>query len=284
MQVGVDTWSYHRELDPLPGEGPRTTLEAILPRLVEAGTEIVSLSAGLGAYDSPDGRRRLRGILETLNIPAQLNAGAISPRGASLPAVAEQVLPALDLAAYLGVTVCRVVTGWFREPATDAAAEAARTIAALEYFEPLARARGIHLAIENHADFRRAELLAILNAIPSDWVGITFDPQNCAKIGDDPFIVAEAFLPRILTTHVRDSRVESLYEPGRDARYGIRIVNCRLGEGLVPLREILSMLAALRADVPWIIESIPGSGDEHEAVVADLVWLRRLRSELAPTV
>ena len=280
LLIGVDTWSYHRTLDPLPGEGPARTLEDLLPPLAAEGAEIVSLSGGLRPYLSGDPLRRLGRLLDELHLQAQVSAGAIAPPGKPVEAVAEPVLAAMDAAAALGATVCRVVTGWFREPTTDAATEVERTIAALRFFEPHARARGVRLALENHADFRLTELSTVLDAVQSEWIGVTFDIQNCSKVCDDPVTVASTLMPRIFTTHVRDSRTESIFEPGRTARYGVKVINCRLGEGIVPLNEVLALLAERRPDVPWLVESLPGIEDEHECVLADLRWLRAARSRL----
>lgn len=280
MLIGVDTWSYHRALDPLPGEGPARTLEELIPPLAAAGAEIVSLSGGLRPYLSGEPLRRLGRILDELHLRAQVSAGAISPPGKTAEAIAEPVLAAMDAAAALDAEVCRVVTGWFREPTTDVAAEVERTIAALRYFEPHAKARGVRLALENHADFRLPELRTVLDAVQSEWVGLTFDIQNCPKVCDDPVTVAKSLMPRILTTHLRDSRTESIFEPGRTARYGVKVINCRLGEGIVPLNEVLALLAAQRPEMPWIIESLPGVEDEHECVLADLRWLRAARTRL----
>ncbi len=281
ISIGVDTWSYHRALDPLPGEGPARTLEDLLPLLTEAGVEAVSLSSGLETYRTGEPLRRLRRLIEDCHFEALVSAGAIAPPGEPLDAVAESVLPVLDVAAFLGARVCRVITGWFREAAFDPARAIERTVAALRYFEPRARERGVRLALENHSDFRLAELRAVFDAVSSEWVGLTFDPQNCAKVCDDPLAVCASLLPRIFATHLRDHRSESVFEPGRTARYGVKLINCPLGRGIVPVREALRALADGRPDAPWIVESIPGVGDEHDAVVADVRWLQRARSELA---
>jgi hypothetical protein len=43
---------------------------------------------------------------------------------------------------------------------------------------------------------------------------------------------------------------------------------------------VLNLLARQRPDVPWIIESIPGVVDEHQAVLADLNWLKAERNRV----
>jgi sugar phosphate isomerase/epimerase len=277
--IGVDTYSYHRALDPLPGEGPGRRLDDLLPSIAVAGAEIVSLSAGLESFLEAGALRRLRQILEDLRLAAQVSAGPISPPGRSPEEIAAPIVAALDAAAFLGAPVARVVTGWFRSSSTDVATETGRLIAALQYFVPHARARGVRLAIENHADLRLAELRVVLAAVDSEWVGVTFDPQNCPKVADDPVAFTTELMPRILTTHVRDHRPESVFEPGRRSRYGVSLIHCPLGEGILPLREMLGLLAREKPDVPWIVEDISGVIDEHEAVVHDLAWLNEFRHQ-----
>ena len=98
-----------------------------------------------------------------------------------------------------------------------------------------AKSKGVKIAVENHGDLRAGELLELLRAVSSEWVGVCFDTGNQIFLLEDPIDSAEALAPYVFTTHIKEYRV--LHCPG-----GILVEGCRLFEGDIPNKEIVTIL------------------------------------------
>jgi sugar phosphate isomerase/epimerase len=153
----------------------------------------------------------------------------------------EQVERALDNAAAIGARVVRV--GLTTLLCGDRAALGegwgdlvAQVRADLIRLAPLASARGLTLAIENHQDFGSAELMAFCEAA-GDGLGICLDTGNAFPVAEAPLPFAAAVAPRVVHVHLKDYRVQMTGE-------GIRLVRCAIGDGAVPIRAMLEILLA----------------------------------------
>ena len=121
---------------------------------------------------------------------------------------------AIDAAAALGATYCRILTGQRRpDVARDTAVGWVRDC----ILESLAHAerRGIVLILENHykdhtwlyPEFaqKREVFLQVLAALPSSpWFGVNYDPSNAVIAGEDPIAMLEAVKNRVVTMHASD--------------------------------------------------------------------------------
>ncbi len=91
------------------------------------------------------------------------------------------------------------------------------------------------VAIENHLDYVLEEIGAILDAVPSPYVGLNFDTANPLLFLQSPMDFARRFAGRIFSTHLKDGYI--LPDPD-----GARVVWCNIGEGIVDIEGILSVL------------------------------------------
>jgi len=66
------------------------------------------------------------------------------------------------------------------------------SILSIQMAEPIIRKHRIKLAIENHKDWRVAELINILDELGSEWIGVTLDTGNNISLLEDPMKVTEA--------------------------------------------------------------------------------------------
>ena len=87
------------------------------------------------------------------------------------------------------------------------------SMAAMERAEPVMRRHKVKLAIENHKDWRIHELIAIMEHLGSEWIGVTLDTGNNMSLLEDPMAVVEQLAPYTFTTHFKDMAVEA-YEDG----------------------------------------------------------------------
>lgn len=102
---------------------------------------------------------------------------------------------------------------------------------------PLAEQLGVAIAIETHDSFSAssvvAELLAMVN---SRWVGALWDTHHPYRMGERPAEVYENLGPRVLHVQVKDARRSAEHKGGWQL--------VPMGEGEVPVREIIRLLAA----------------------------------------
>jgi sugar phosphate isomerase/epimerase len=107
----------------------------------------------------------------------------------------------------------------------------------LEAAVPHAERLGVAIGVETHDDFsaswRVAELLALVDA---GCVGAVWDSHHPFRVGESPAEVFANLGPRILLAQIKDARRCAA------RRDGWQLVP--LGEGEVPVREMIGLLAA----------------------------------------
>ena len=105
----------------------------------------------------------------------------------------------------------------------------------LEDAVPLASRLGVAIGVETHDAFSASAVVAeLLALVPSDLVGAVWDSHHPHRMGETPAQVHANLGPRILLTQVKDAR------RGADGEW--RLVP--LGQGEVPVRDMLGLLAA----------------------------------------
>jgi len=114
--------------------------------------------------------------------------------------------------------------------------------ATLEQTEPLARAAGVKLAVENHKDFRTDELLDLLRGLASPWVGVCVDTGNNLALLEDPTATITALAPFAFTVHLKDMGLEEYAD-------GFRLAEVPLGRGVL---DLTAVVAALRKGNPRV--------------------------------
>jgi sugar phosphate isomerase/epimerase len=93
---------------------------------------------------------------------------------------------------------------------------------------------GLTLAIEDHQDFGSEELVALVEEL-GPHVGITLDTGNPLAVGEDPVAFTRRAAHRIVHVHLKDYIAQFTDE-------GYRLIRCAIGDGCVPLAEILEVL------------------------------------------
>jgi 3-oxoisoapionate decarboxylase len=119
----------------------------------------------------------------------------------------------------------------------------------LAEYAPVAEAEGRILAIENHQDFTSAELMHFCEQY-GPAMGVTLDTGNTFPVGEAPMDFVKALAPLVRHVHLKDYRVQFTDE-------GYRLVRCAIGDGAVPLKEILSELAKHHPTINAVLE--PGA-------------------------
>ncbi len=162
---------------------------------------------------------------------------------------ARLVIHHLDVARKLGSPLLRVVAGnlFTRDEGYDMAALAHQAVAILREACKAAEDMGMHIALENHADFTVGELLSIRARVGSPALGFTVDCANLAFDLDEPLRLAGLMAPYALTTHFKNYRIVR-------TGCGLALENCALGEGDIDVRAIAALLARANPEICLNIE------------------------------
>jgi len=143
----------------------------------------------------------------------------------------------LTLSKELGATVLRVATAVTRNGTARSVEEQLRDVEGrIRAILPLARRLGVRLAIENHWEVTSSQLLDLVTSINDEHVGVCLDTANSVASAEDPLATVDLLAPYALNVHLKDFRIE------RDLRRdpaGYRIIGTALGEGWLPIEEVL---------------------------------------------
>jgi sugar phosphate isomerase/epimerase len=110
-------------------------------------------------------------------------------------------------------------------------------------------AHPIRVGIENHKDWHASELAELLHLIDSPRVGACVDFGNNISLLESPIDTIRTLAPFAVTTHLKDMAVK----PTAD---GFGLSEVPLGDGFLPLAEIIGVLRAARPDAPLCLEMI----------------------------
>jgi sugar phosphate isomerase/epimerase len=157
------------------------------------------------------------------------------------------------------------------------------TLQSLIFAEPIVRKHRVHLAVENHKDYRAGELVAVLKKMSSEFIGVTLDTGNNIALLDEPMETVRELAPWTRTVHLKDMGVE-------ESRDGFLLSEVPLGTGLLDLKAIVATIRKANPKARFNLEmitrdplSIPCLTDRYWATFAHvsgrdlartLAWVR----------
>jgi sugar phosphate isomerase/epimerase len=104
---------------------------------------------------------------------------------------------------------------------------------------PAAERLGVAIGVETHDAFSASSTLAaLLELVPSEWAGAVWDSHHPHRMGERPADVQANLGGRVLLAQVKDAR----RAPEREDGWQLVL----LGDGEVPVREMLGLLAGAR--------------------------------------
>lgn len=115
--------------------------------------------------------------------------------------------------------------------------------------ESIARKHQVRLAIENHKDWKAAELAEIIKNLGSEWVGVTLDFGNNVSLLEEPMDVIRTLAPYAFSTHLKDMGIKSYKD-------GFLLSEVPLGTGIVDLKEAVTLCQKHNPDVTFSLEMI----------------------------
>ncbi len=145
---------------------------------------------------------------------------------------------------------------------------AASVRAALKQYGPVVADDGRMLAIENHQDFGSDELVGFCEE--TRGVGICVDAGNTFPVAEAPLDFYARVAPHVRHVHLKDYRVQFTDE-------GYRLVRCAIGDGAVPVAQMLDLFAAHHPKLTAMLE--PGALEARHVQAVDAAMVERLRAE-----
>ncbi len=218
------------------------------------------LISDLDAYESHEAPylREVRTKADGLGIQIHAGTWSICPTSKSFKAkwgtAEEHLALGIRVAKELGSPVIRCVLGMGDDRKTEGGIEAriADTVKVCQACRSRALDAGVKIGVENHAgDMQAWELVQLIEAAGSDYVGATLDSGNATWTMEDPLASFETLAPHVLSTGIRDSMIWE-YEEGAKVQW------TAMGEGVVDWKKYFERFAALCPRVPVNLEIISG--------------------------
>ena len=280
MQVGIDSYSYHRRYgETRPGETPVLDpwpLQArpVIEHALALGADTLFLET---CYLPPpaalvdEGRAR-DGLTVGFSWGHPWPAGRFHGLDGGRSWGAEVELREwIAAAARFGHSVLRITAG---SPASrgDEPADVLveRLVGPVRRAVEAAAEVGLQLALENHGDLRAVDILELFARVDRPNLGVCLDNVNLVRVGDDMLEGTAALAPHALLVQLKD------HEPGDPTVVG-GPVSTALGEGVAPLDAVIERLAEAGFDGSVCVELASlGSGDPDELAMVErsLAWLR----------
>jgi 3-oxoisoapionate decarboxylase len=281
VKVGIDSYCYHRffgEVYPQqPSPRRRLSLEDFLSRARELDVDGVSLeSCFFPRFDSS----YLAGIKKILDgygfdrvyawgHPDGLEGG-LNERAY------EDMVASIERARAIGADVMRVVGSslMFRNQPHQPQLE--RLTRMFSDAVKIAEKSGVRLAVENHIDFNSDEMLSLITAVNSPFLGINFDTGNFVRLLDDPIKGMEKLAKHVYATHIKDLKPQK--GVAADEWY---FFSCTpVGDGIVDNLKLASLLARvgyqgfLAVEIDFLHPDY--HGDEDGAVAQSIRELKKI--------
>lgn len=171
----------------------------------------------------------------------------------------------LDIADRLDVRLVRsMLYSGDDRPARD---EAVKRIAALL---PRLEQQGVTLALETYEQVPLETLMAVVETLDHERVGVCLDPGNCVAALEMPGDVIKRTASRVVNLHLKDFAFRR--SPGW---VGFELTGAALGEGLLPLSSMMSRVAPHQRGINCVLEHwLSWQQDEATTHAMEARWTR----------
>jgi sugar phosphate isomerase/epimerase len=289
MKVGIDSYCYHRffgEVYPQQQRPPRSmSLEDFLRRAKELEVDGVSLEscffprhdlsylAGIKTALDGYGMERVYAWGHPDGLEGGLNTQAY-----------DDMVASIERAQAIGADVMRVVGSSlvFRNQPHEPQLE--RLTRMFSQAVKVAEEYGVRMAVENHIDFTADEMLRLLTAVNSPYLGINFDTGNFVRLLDDPVKGMEKLAKYVYATHIKDLKPQKGVSP--DEWYFFS--STPVGDGIVDNLRLARLLGQagykgfLAVEIDFLHPDY--HGDEDAAVARSVQELKKIAASFEPTV
>lgn len=212
---------------------------------------------------------QLKDTAQSLGITLELGTKGIQP---------DHLARYLRLAETLGVSVMR---GMVNSPDHRPTLAEAETL--LRQQRPAFEASGLTLALETYEQLSSTQLVALVEAVGSEHIGICLDPANCVAGLEHPIDVIQRCSPYVKNLHIKDFAFTR-----RGGWVGFTLEGTELGQGLLPYEAMIKAVKPESRGINRVIEHWLTWQDNFETTreIEDrwnehnLAYLRRMDANL----
>lgn len=185
-----------------------------------------------------------------------------------------EIVRGVEVAQLLGTDTVRVFAAHPRS-GIDLSATLATVVRGLKEAAEVAEKAGVTLAVENHGLLagRSTQIVEILDRVGSPWVQANADLGNFLLVDEDPREAVGRLLPRIAHVHVKD--MQPVNDGGWTSLGGHHYRGAQVGEGIVPIRDLLALLDQA-GYTGYLSLEFEGDGDEAAGVDGSVAALWEL--------
>lgn len=127
---------------------------------------------------------------------------------------------------------------------------------------------GVRIAIETYEQVATPDLMRVVDAIDSPFLGVCSDPANTVAALENPREVIERVAPRVINMHVKDFAFTR-----SDGWVGFTLAGAPLGTGLLDYDHMVRTIRPHERDIHQIIEHwLPWHGDEASTIRLEREW------------
>lgn len=260
-KLGLGTYCFFWQHQATLPDGSAATplgLDEMLRRSAALGAEVFQICdytplLGFSAAELRD----TKALADDLGLPLELGTRGVVP---------EHLATYLELAGILGAPLVRsMLYAADSRPTLGEAERMLRTVL------PAYEAAGVTLALETYEQVPSADLVALVETIGSEALGICLDPANCVAALEHPRDVVERCAPYVTNIHVKD------FAFTRQAGWvGFELASVPLGTGLLDYDHLVRTVDPDARGISRIVEHwVPWRGDLAAATATEDDWTSR---------
>jgi sugar phosphate isomerase/epimerase len=265
--IGLGTYAFFWQHQPVLPDGAAVSapldLAAMLRRSKELDAEVFQICDYAPLTGLTEAQlREVKALADDLGIALELGTRGVE---------ADHLATFLRLAEILGVTLVRSMLYTTESRPSPAEAEGM-----LRTTLPAYEAAGVSLALETYEQVPTATLVALIEQLGSDRLGICLDPANTVAALENPREVVERCAPYVLNMHVKDFAFTR-----RDGWVGFTLAGAELGTGLLDYEHLMTTVDPETRGINRIVEHwLPWQGALDETVRLEDAWNTRNLSYL----
>ena len=146
----------------------------------------------------------------------------------------------------------------------------AEAVALLRAELPRYRDQGLTLGLETYEQVATADLVEVVGAVDSPWLGVCLDPGNCVARLETPDSVIAAVAPYVVNMHVKDFAFTRA-----DGWVGFSLTGCRLGQGLLDYDGMVRAVRPEERGISQVVEHwLPRTDSIEETCQTERDWTR----------
>jgi len=254
--IGYSTYAFFwRHSDRMPEP---LSLRGALEQTRAAGVELFQICdyAPLDGFTDAQ-LRETRAVADDLGMVLELGTKGIAP---------EHLARFLDTAGVLGASLLRSMV---YAPASRPSLPEAE--AWLREALPAFEAAGVTLALETYEQIHSRDLVALVEQIGSDALGICLDPANCVANLEHPLDVIARCAPYTRNLHVKDFAFSR-----RDGWVGFTYSGAEMGTGRLDYDALIAAVRPEARGINRVVEHwLPWQGSAEETARVEARWTER---------